>query len=58
MVPDLGSLCGVFWGVHRCVQIHVHAYPWDSDQPRVSLLSGSPPWFLSLGLSASLELTM
>lgn len=52
MVPDLGSLCGVFWGVHRCVQIHVHAYPW------VSLLSGSPPWFLSLGLSASLELTM
>lgn len=28
------------------------------DQPQASLLSGSPPWLLSLGLSASLELTM
>lgn len=60
MVPDLGSLCGLFWGggAQVCADSRAHIPVKLRDQLRASLLSGSPPWFLSLGLSASLELIM
>lgn len=41
-----------------CADSRAHIPVKLRDQLRASLLSGSPPWFLSLGLSASLELIM